>query len=285
MTGDVDPAPSQGQLAGLFCRLATERFSGVAYVENDQGGAVFSFRSGQIVFVEDLGEAQSIPETLVAKQLLTDVQYAEIAARVLESMAENEDVAFCQEAVRLGHLSQAQVDAELTRIVRGWVIQAIGWGACRTELDADPDALTGILEYPQDVVPLVHIGVRTFFDDERVRATIGGDGNLYVRLTRPAREIAELLRLDESEEALVGRIRPDVMLATAIDASGMDTFEAWQGVCTLVLAAIAELGQTPFSQAERSGVRATQALAPNAGKYSASSDVREERVRQPSQQR
>ena len=281
MTGDVDEAPG-GRLAGLLCRLANERFTGVVYAEHDQAGGVFSFRDGRVVFAEDLGDAQSIGDGLLEKGLLTQAQYAEVATLVIESLAENEEIAFCEHAVRLGFLSQQQADAEIVRLVRGLVIQAVGWEGCRVEVDADPDALTGIVEHPQDVGPLVHIGVRTFFDEDRIRATIGREGEAYARLTRPEHEIAPLLGLDESETALVSRIRPDVPLARVIDESGVDSFEAWQVVCTLALAGAAELGNSPFSSAERSGVRNTQAITPATGKYSSPNDVREEHVRQPS---
>jgi hypothetical protein len=268
----------------LFYRLGRDRFTGVVYTEHGDAGAVFSFRNGKVVFAENLGDAPSIADTLLEKQLLTKAQYAEIATQVLESLAENEEVAFCEQAVRMGVLTRQQVEAEMARAVRGAVIQAVGWDDCRIEVDSDPDALTGILELPQDVGPLVHIGVRTFFDEDRIRATIRRQGDVYARLLRAEGELEGLLGLDEGERALVAKLRPDQPLSRAIDDSGLDSLEAWQVICTLVLSAAVELGSAPFSAAERSGVRTAQPATPS-GKYSSPAEVREERVRPPSQAR
>ena len=90
----------------------------------------------------------------------------------LSDLAGSEDVAFAQKAVELGVLTQAAVDAELLRRVRGQLIQALAWDSARFELDDDPDALTGP-EYPQPIGPLLYMAVRTFFDEERVVQLLG----------------------------------------------------------------------------------------------------------------
>jgi hypothetical protein len=287
MSGDVSDPVQAGRLAGLFCRLASERFTGVVYAERGESSGVFSFRKGRVVFVEDPGDEQSLADMLLAKGFLTSAQYAEIATLVIESLAENEDVAFCELAVERGALSREQLDSELARIIRGRVIQAIDWEGCRIEIDTDPDSVAGILECPQEVYPLVHMGVRTFFDEERVQAALGPSGDRFVRLTRNDRELAAQFGLDEHEASLLARTRPDAPFDQAIEQSGMDTFEAWQLVCTLALASAAEIGGTAFAPAaERSGVRTTNAIAqPTSSKYASQSDAREERTRSPSQHR
>jgi hypothetical protein len=110
MKGDVSELVESGRLAPLFCRLARDHFTGVVYAEREDGGAVFSFRDGRVVFAEDLGDGQTIPDMLLERGLVNAKQYAEIATCVIDSLADNEDVAFCEHAVRLRVLSQAQVD-------------------------------------------------------------------------------------------------------------------------------------------------------------------------------
>ncbi len=283
MSGDVGEQAGPGGLAAVLCRLARDGFTGVVYAErDDDAGAVFSLLAGRVVFVEDLGDEQSIPDMLLERGLLDERQYAEIAADVVESLAENEDVAFCQQAVSKGILSQDQVDAELDRRVRGRIIQAVGWRSCRIELDPDPDTLLGIPEYPQQIAPLVHTGVRTFYDEERVRATLRHDGALYVRLTRSADELAELLSLDEVEAGLLRCLKPDAPVTTAFEECAAEPLDAWQLLCTLVIADLAETSSAPLSPAERSGVRSTQAMT---GRHGLGGGVREERAGPGSQAR
>jgi hypothetical protein len=283
MSGDVGELVQAGRLAGVLCRLARERFTGVVYAERgDDVGAVFSFRHGHVVFVEDLGGEQSIPDMLMERGFITKEQYARIATRVVDSLAENEDVAFCEQAVELRILSQAQIDTELERMVRGRVIQATAWDGCRIELDPDPDALAGIPELPQAVGPLIHTGVRTFYDDERVRATLRHEGDLYVRLTCSVAEAAELFSLDPEERALLARLRPDVPFARVLEDCDAEPLEAWQLLCTLAMAGLTELGSAPLSNAERSGVRSTESMT---GRQGLQGGVREERAGLGSQSR
>lgn len=286
MSGDVGDPVQAGHMAGLFCRLASERFTGVVYVERGETSGVFSFRNGRVVFVEDPEDEQSLADMLLEKGFVTSAQYADIAERVIESLAENEDVAFCELAVQQGALTRAQLDSELGRIVRGRVIQAIDWQGCRVEIDRDPDSVAGILECAQEVYPLVHMGVRTFYDEERVHAALGRTGDVFVRLTRNDRELAVQFGLDENEAGLLARLRPDVSLEQVIEQTGIDTFEAWQLVCSLALAGAAEIGGGPFAPAaERSGVRTTHAIAQPASSKYTSGDAREERIRPPSEHR
>jgi hypothetical protein len=261
ISGDVGALAETGKLAALLCRLARERFTGVVYAEHEETGAVFSFRDGRAVFVEDLGDAQTIPDMLLERGLLSNEQYTQIATRVVESLAEDEDMAFCEQAVELRILAPSQIDAELDRRVRGRIIQAIGWEVCRIELDADPDSLTGIREFPQSLGPLVYVGVRTFYDEERVRAAIGLAGDLYIGLTRPVQEAAEFFELEVEDIELLAGLRPDATIVQLIDESSVDPLEAWQLFCALTLAGMTEISNAPLYQAEPSGVRSTLAPA------------------------
>jgi hypothetical protein len=260
MSGDVGELAQSGRLPALLCQLARDRFTGLVYAERQDSGAVFSFRDGRAVFVEDLENGQTIPDMLLERGLVSAQQYNDIATLVLESLAENEDLSFCQHAVQLQVLTQAQIDQELERWIRGRIIRAVGWEECRIEIDSDPEAVTGTLEYPQAVGPLVYMGVRTFYDEARVRATLGHDGDLYVRLTRPIDEAAELFSLEADEVSLLSSLRSDIKVERMIDDSSADPLEAWQLLCMLRLASMVELGSAPLSPTERSGVRSTHAI-------------------------
>ena len=264
MSGDLVELTRGGRLDHVLCRLARSAFTGLVYVERDDESLVISMRSGRPVFVEDLGDEVSIPDMLLEQGLVTTEQYADIASRVLESLADDEDVAFCQVAVQTGALSQQQVDAELERRVRGRLIRSVGWDRCRIELDDDPDAVSGQLEYPQDVGLLIYMGVRTFFDDERVRQLIGTDTDVYGRLLCPIPQVREFFQLESEEAGLLAHLHPDVPLGQTIDDKAVDALEGWQLVCMMMLAETLELSHAPFAPPiEPSGVRSTKTMNPN----------------------
>jgi hypothetical protein len=261
MSGDLVELTRGGRLAHVLCRLARSAFTGLVYVERDQDSLVISMREGRPVFVEDLGDEVSIPDMLLEQGLVTKEQYANIATRVLESLAENEDVAFCRVAVETRVLSQHQVDAEVERRIRGRLLRSVGYDHCRIELDDDPDAVSGVLEYPQDVGALIYMGVRTFFDDERVRELIGTAPEVYARLLRPISEMLEFFQLESEEAALLAHIQPDVPLGRTIDDKAPDALEGWQLVCMLLFAEALELADAPFAAPiEPSGVRNTKTM-------------------------
>jgi hypothetical protein len=257
-------------LAAEFCRLARERFTGIVYAECAQAGGVFSLRDGRAVFFEDIREGGAMPDSLLEQGLLTKLQYCDIAVEVLNSPLHSEDVAFCQHAVRLGVLTQPQVDNELQRRVRQHVVRAVSWEDCRIELDPDPDGLLGILEYPQEIGPLVYMGVRTFFGEERLEALMPNAGALFVRWLVSESEAAHLFGLDAPELNLLQRLRPDVALAESIAESGVDPLEAKQLVYALVMARSVELTHV------RASARDARSVLP--GRYSAPSGVRAERL-------
>src|SRR5262245_38871814 len=156
MSGDLSELVRAGRLANVLSSLAAGGFTGLVYAEHDDESLVISIREGRPVFVEDLGETVSISDALLERGLLNKEQYAAIATRAIESPAENEDLAFCQLAVEMRFLTQAQVNGKVERRVRGRLIQAVAWEQCRVEVDGDPDGLTGILEFPQHVGSLIY---------------------------------------------------------------------------------------------------------------------------------
>jgi hypothetical protein len=278
-TGGAKPARTS--LAAVFCRLARERFTGVVYAECADGGGVFSFRDGRAVFFEDVREGHSVADSLLAQGLITELQYADIGAEVLNAAAESEDVAFCQQAVRLGVLTRVRVDQELDRRVREHVVQAVGWLDCRVEVDPDPDSVVGILDYPQELGPLVHMGVRTF-DADRVAALIPDHDPRFVRWVGADREAIAFFGLDARESKLVARLSGESSLGAIIDEAGPDGLQLRRLAGLLHMAGLIELDEersADRARADRRGItRAAGGRSePATGRYTASF-VSEERL-------
>ena len=259
----LEELAAAGRLASVFCRLARNRFTGVVYVEHeDDGGGVFTFRDGLPIYVEDLGGDASLADQLAAQGMITREQHAEVAAAAIGSAHENEDLAFCETAVQLGVLSQAQVDAELERRLRARVIQAVGYSESRIEIDPDPDVVAAVPEYPLDLGPLIHTGVRTFFDEDAVRSALGSTDELYVRLAVPCSDAVQFFDLGSEEEELVARLDPQTPVERTIADCAADPLDAWQLISMLAIAELAELGRVPFAAvSDRSGLRTTHAIA------------------------
>jgi tetratricopeptide (TPR) repeat protein len=246
ISDELTTLASSGRFATVLCRLARVRMTGVVYVERAEGGAVVSLRDGAPVFIEDLGGADPLGDAMLAQEVITPEQYAMIMEHTLSDLAGSEDVAFATKAVELGVLTQAAVDAELVRRVRGQLIQALSWDSARIEIDEDPDALTGP-EYPLSLGSLLYMAVRTFFDEERVSQLLGDHRELYLRLVRPRAEVADDLGLDDSERELLEAFDPPSSVRSAIDRLAVDSLEAHQLVAMLVLAEHVEHGTRPWS--------------------------------------
>jgi tetratricopeptide (TPR) repeat protein len=262
MSGELVELTRGGRLGCVLSRLARSGFTGLVYAERGDESVAITVRGGRPVFVEDLGDQQSIPDALLEQGLVSKEQYTAIATRVLELQSDNEDIAFCQVAVQTRVLTRAQVDAELERRTRGRLIQVVEWDGCRIELDDDPDSVTGLMEYPQDVGALIYMAVRTFFDEDRVRALIGPERQQYARLLRPIAEVLEFFELESDEAALLTHVQPDAPLGPTIEDKSIDALDGWQLVCMLVLAEMLEVQATPFAPAaERSGVRSRDEAA------------------------
>ena len=256
------------------------RFTGLVYIEHSEGGCSFSFRDGMPVFAEDLGDAPLLADDLLIRRVIDEAQYAEIAARVIELGPDDEDLGFCEVAVERSILSQAQVDAELERRLRGRIMQAVSWSGCRIELDGDPESVASAVQLPQDLGPLIATAVRTFCDEAMVRELLGPLETLYVRPSVSEAESVQFFELGDEDEAVLSALKPDVAVTKTIDASGGDWLESWQLVLMLVTAEHFEVGRSPFTPAtERSGLRTSHAISSPGGRYAATTGVREERVR------
>jgi hypothetical protein len=266
----------------MFCRLARKRFTGVVYAECARGGGVFSFRDGRAVFFEDVREGRSVADSLLTQGLITKLQYSDIGAEVLNAPEESEDVAFCQQAVRVGILTRAQVDQELDRRVRHHVVHAVGWLDCRVEVDSDPDSVVGILDYPQEVGPLVYTGVRTFWGEERLASCVPNHDPRFVRWVGSDRDAIAFFGLNARESHLLARLSGDSRLDAILDEAGPDQVELRQLTAVLHMAGLIELDDArPIDRArgERRGIAraAEDRPEPTTGRYAAPF-VREERL-------
>jgi hypothetical protein len=252
--------------------------TGVVYVEREDGGAVVSLRDGAPVFIEDLGGGDPLGDALLAQEVITPDEYTKIMEHSLSDLTGSEDLAFARKAVELGVLSQAQVDAELQRRVRGQMIQALAWDSARIEIDEDPDALT-CPEYAQSLGSLLYMAVRTFFDEERVQQLLGDHRELYLRLLRARAEVADDLGLDDAERELLGAFGPPSSVRTAAERLAADSLEAHQLAAMLVLAEHAEHASRPWSApievpSQQRGTRNPSAL----GRYVTTEAIPEERL-------
>jgi hypothetical protein len=250
----------------------------VVYLEREDGGAVVSLRDGLPVFIEDLGGGDPLGDAMLAQEVITPEQYTKIMEQALSDLTGSEDIAFADKAVELGVLTQAQVDAELQRRVRGQLIQALSWESARIEIDEDPDGLTGP-EYPQAIGPLLYMAVRTFFDEERVTQLLGEHRDIYLRLVRPRAEVADDLGLDDAERELLEAFDPPSSVRAAIERLASDSLEAHQLVAMLVLAEHAEHASRPWSAPVEvpSQQRPARNPAPM-GRYVATEALPEERL-------
>ncbi len=282
-TDELQVLASSGRIATALWRLRRERFTGVVFVESEEGGAVLSLRDGVPVFAEDLGGGLSLGDSLLEQATIAPHQYAAVLEQVLDDLTGSEDVAFAEKAVELGVLTQAQVAAELERRVRGLVIKVLSWPSARLELDADVDALTGP-EFPQSLGSLLYMAVRTFYDEERVGRLLGiavrEPRELYLRLLRARADVADDLGLDELERELLEALDPPSSVRAAIERTSSDMLEALQLVAMLVLAEDVEHGFRPWSAPVEAPSRPRPGrAAPSAmGRYVTREDVQEERL-------
>jgi len=277
MTDELTALASSGRFATVLCRLGRARMTGVVYLERADGGAVVSLREGVPVFIEDLGGGDPLGDAMLAQEVITPEQYATIMEHTLSDLTGSEDVAFAAKAVELGVLTQAAVDAELTRRVRGQLIQALSWDTARIEIDDDPDAVTGP-EYPQSLGSLLYMSVRTFFDEERVSQLLGDQRELYLRLLRPRAEVAAELGLDENERELLEAFDPPSSVRSAIDRLAADSLEAHQLVAMLVLAEHVEHASRPWSAPIEVPSQQRAARPAPMGRYVATEALPEERL-------
>jgi tetratricopeptide (TPR) repeat protein len=246
-----------GRLAGVFCQLYRQKFTGLARVESPGRAALIGFRAGRPVSIEDSTPGTALGDQLVERGAITRGQYAAIIARVTEGLVENEDLAFCEHAVALGFLSQQDADEELSERTRTRLLQALSWRDCEITFDDSEDALSGHGEYPQEPGALVYMGVRTFYDDALLRGYVPDPTRHYPRLMARTASISEFFALDEDELKLLRALDPQSPIATLVGASIVDPGHAIALLALLAIAQLCEFSSTPFAPAEadRSGTR------------------------------
>ncbi|HKU44023.1 MAG TPA: hypothetical protein VJR89_37940 [Polyangiales bacterium] len=254
---DDAPCVDQGRLAGLFLRLHARRFTGLAYVNADERTLTFAFRDGTPVSIDEPLTESSLADDFVERGLLSRDDYAQVIARVTEDLVENEDVAFCEHAVRLGFLSEEQVRAELSERVRSKLIQSMSFSNCEVQLDEDQEALLAIAEYPQKLGAAVYMGVRTFYEEDVLRGYLPDLKRNFMRLLKAPAEIARFFELDYEEVALLNAVDPQLRAAGWLASCDLEESHAQQLIALLLIGRMCEFSPTPFAQqeAERSGVR------------------------------
>ncbi|HEX7480533.1 MAG TPA: hypothetical protein VF331_22225 [Polyangiales bacterium] len=244
-------------------------------VETADKYVVFAFRDGAPVFVEDWSGGPSLADSLLAAGAITREQYGDIVVQMTDNLVANEDLVFGEQAVKLGYVRPDQVQAEMSERVRAKIIQALSYTDCRVEIDEAPDALVGMGEYPQELGPLVYVGVRTFYDEALLAKLVPSPAQLYMRLTRPTSAIIAFFALDEDEARLLRALDPQSPVAGLIRSSILDPEHALQLIGLLHFAGLAELSKTRFvatPDPERSGVRsASEVMGPTRGTRTASS--------------
>lgn len=250
--------PDQGRLAGLFCALHRERFTGLVHARCREHDATIAFRDGRPVTFADPAQAHTLGEELVERGQLTRAQYTQVLARMTDGLVDDETQAFCEQAVTLGFMSEADASYELSERIRARLIQVLSWTACDVELDTDPEALSGRGEYPQDVGAIVYMGVRTFYDDNYLAQCFPELDATYLRLSAAPASVAHFFGFDDDEFRFLRRIDPEAPLSHVLVHTQLDQGHAL-GILMLVrLGEFGELSNTPFTQLpepERSGAR------------------------------
>jgi len=255
---DLESLLDEGRLAGIFCRLNVERFSGLLCVEHAEETTVFTFAGGRPVLAEASSPGESVAESFLKSGIVSRDQYAKIVSRMTDSLVESEDIMFCRAAVALGALSQAQVDEELSRRVRTKVVQSIGWEDCYVELEEDLELAGRADRSGEPVGALILTGVRTFYFDKELNRELGK--LQFARLTLVPETVAAFFELDASDrrmiEALDGR-KPFTDIARRL---GVDDFSVRQLLCALNYAGCVELASQAFAHASAldSGVIAAE---------------------------
>jgi tetratricopeptide (TPR) repeat protein len=250
--------PDQGRLAGLFCALHRERFSGLLHARCGEHYATIGFRDGRPVTFADPAQAHTLGEEMVARGQLTRAQYTHVLARMTDVLVDDETQAFCEQAVALGFLSEHEASYELSERIRARLIQVLAWNACEVDLDSDPEALNGRGEHPQDVGAIVYMGVRTFYDDNYLAECFPELDSTYLRLSAAPASVAHFFGFDDDEFRFLRRIDPEAPLTHVLVNTQLDQGHAL-GILMLVrLGEFGEFANTPFTQLpdpERSGAR------------------------------
>ena len=252
-----EPPIDAGRLAGLFCQLFRDKFTGTAQIVSGTRSALVGFRDGRPVQIEDSTLGTTLGEQLVDNGTITRAQYAAVIVRMTDGLVDNEDIAFCSHAVDLEYMTATQAHDELSERTRTRLLQLMSWCDCSVSLDASEDSLSAHGEFPQEPGAIVYMGVRTFYDDELLRRYVPEPTRHYVRLVAPATAVADFFALDDDERKLLRALDPQSPLATLIGASIVDPGHTVSVLALLSIARLCEFSSAPFAppEADRSGTR------------------------------
>ena len=252
------PSIDAGRLGGVFCRLQRERFDGVLRIESAGQAAAIGFRGGCPVTFDDATPGHTLGDLFVERGQLTRAQCNAVIARMTDVLVDDEAVAFCEQALELGYLSEQEVTLELSERIRARLIQVLSWHDCRTELEPGEAALYGRREFPQELGAIVYMGVRTFYEDDFIARCLPDPTRTYLRLTAAPASISHFFGLDDDEFQLLRKIDPEAPLASLLKLKDLDRAHLLSLVLLLALSGHGELGSAPFSaqpEPERSGAR------------------------------
>jgi hypothetical protein len=205
----VSAALDAGRLGGVLLQLQRERFDGVLNFACEGQAASIGFREGSPVTFDDPTPGHTLADQFVEREQLTRGQCNKVLARMTDALVDNEAVAFCEQAVQLGFLTEDEAKVELSSRIRAHMIQLFGWRACESSLTPGVAALLDRPEYPQNVGAILYMGVRTFYDEELLISCHPDLTQTYVRLTAAPATIVQFFGLDDEEFQLLRRIQPD----------------------------------------------------------------------------
>ena len=222
--------------------LNSRRFTGLLHVESGNRLLSFSFRDGDVVFVEErtggvFRSEDSVAQQLVRQRVLTPEQYTEVIERMEGIAIASVDAAFCDIAVRLRYLEPRQVYQAFTGRIRARLVEAVGWRQCALQVDDSPAALSGHEQFPVPPLPLLYQAIRGSYDQQRVFDCCSLHPEYVVRLTGPPVSLADRFALNRDELRLLRACDGVTRVALLIEYSALDPLHAWQLLCLLDLSA------------------------------------------------
>lgn len=224
----------------FVCSLTSRRFTGLLHVSSGEKRLTFSFRDGELVFVEEkrggvFRSEDSVAQELVRRRVLTVEQYTSVVERMEGISTASVDASFCDIAVRLGYLDPQQVFASFSERIRSKLMEAVSWRQCELSVDDSPAALSGHEQYPVTPGPLLYQAIRASFDQQRIFACTSLHPESAIRLRYPAESVGDRFSLSQEEMRLLRACDGMTPLALVVDESGLDPEHAWQIVCLLDL--------------------------------------------------
>jgi hypothetical protein len=225
---------------------------------------------GEPVFVEETTLGNSLAHVLVRQEVISQEQYSTVVERMTDVLVDNEDIAFCDIAVELEYLSPEQVTNAFYQRIRSKIIEVIGWKKCRISIDEYLDDEDSQESFPVNLGPLLYAGIRAFYDEKRIRASMNENAEHFVRLREPAASIVEHFGLDDDEAEFLGSCDGNTSVSLLLERGVLYPLHAWQVLCLLKLSESAEFVEISVAEeekreAERESQERARAAEPKAG--------------------